>query len=450
METLPFQFSSFYMEFETWTINADRTSLDATVWESNSGEGIDTYTSSIEFGNGMYRIQEDDSWVFPYTFFSQSHYFVISNRNAFPLSDGTPLDNGISYLGFRMDAASQASLVGHWQGFQYEIETFGSQLINWGYEILEMEFSAENTVNFTVTESTNLDEVNETDSFSFTRNAGTIFINDEVEFKLSASGDILFRQTFEGDGTGLVTTLLKTVSPQDVTTQDMAGTWALGLTELARNNPMASEWTGLDSETALIDLRADGSGTLYTIQSTFLNRDYPDEEDAAINFGWSIGGSDLVIHQPGNPGDEWVRFVIGASKEIMRNIEFEADSWGEFLMAEYLIKIDTPIQPEVKTIPYFSPGVDYFGTWFAQDTEIYTKQWPWIHFSKLGWMRILEGNGLDVWLYDTKLQRWLVTDTIIFPYALGTAAGEVYFIDLENSTPQNRSIYSYHEGTWLD
>lgn len=289
MEAEPGVFFSFYMEYESWTINAERTSLNANVWQSSiGGDAADTYSSTIEFGNGLYRIAESKEFTFPYTFFSQLQYFMTSHRNAFPGFDNDPIDGGISYLGFRMNPESQASLTGHWQSFQYEILFNQGEITDWGFETLAMEITADNNVHYTVTDSTNTAEINETGSFNFSRDGGSILIDDEVEFKLSASGDILLRQVFEGDGTGVVTTFLKLVGPENVDMQDIVGTWALGMTELAKSNGNPPNWLALDSESSIVDFRADGSGTLYNIQSTFLGKGTLDEGEAIVLFDWRI------------------------------------------------------------------------------------------------------------------------------------------------------------------
>lgn len=448
-EFSPGLYSRYSVEFEAWTVDAAQSALGSQVWASNDPERERSYSATIDSGNGLHRIMDDEGRSLPRTYFSESNYFVISNQNASSSIGGGSVEGSTVYKGFRMDAANDASLVGNWQSFQYEVETTSDQLTDWGYEILELQFNADNTADFTVTETTNESELNETGSFPYSRDGGTIVIDGEAEFRLSASGDILLRQAYEGGSTALVTTFMKIVEPGDVDDQDMVGTWAMSLVELGKNHDTEFPWTTMSSESALVDLRADGSGSLYMME-TSVGQMGGIGSEASLSFAWTVDGSDLLVHSPGDVNDEWARFLIGASKEVMRDARWKDDYQGEFLTFEYFVKIDAPIPPEVEFIPVFAPGVDYFGTWLASDTEIYTELWPWIHFSDLGWMYALEGNGVDLWLYDLKQHLWMVGNVDIFPFALGADEGEVYFFDLNFSNPEHRFFYSYEDEKWLE
>lgn len=327
-------------------------------------------------------------------------------------------------------------------------------LYSWGYELTQADLNSDGTVDIEIIVSpSSPEEEGEIISGTYAESSGVVTISFEDDgqteafpFQLSTSGDLLVRMAKE-DGTDyLITTFLK--EADSVTASEIAGTWILSLLELGKG--VFPQWAAIDSETAVIELHEDGTGNLYFMQSTLTDPEDAQDE-STFHFDWSLSGSKLTIDSANGQalGDDAPVLTIGASKEIMRMIDYEESENDSTLEIEYLIKVDLTIQPEVKHLPLFAPAVDYWGSWYGQKERVYTKEWPWVYFEHLGWMYALEGDGQFAWFNDPALDLYLGTDASVFPYFFGTSAGDVYFFDLERSTPSQRWVYGFQAQGWI-
>ncbi|MCC5834634.1 MAG: hypothetical protein JJU20_07865 [Opitutales bacterium] len=448
-----YTFSRSSVSFEDWTLNAEMDAVNALVVETSADNGATDYSLSVESGNQFYRLSGATGAYFPLTFFSYSGDFMVSNRNALPGEDG-PVDGGAGVFGFRKAAGSVGSLEGRWEGLQYEIQMGTESIYSWGYELMRADLNSDGTVDVEILVSTpNPDEVGEVFSGSYAEDVGVVTFTiieddetEEVEFQLSSSGDLMVFRMAEEDGDFLVNTFLK--EADSVSFQDIAGTWVLSTLEFGQGN--LTEWAAIDTETGLLELREDGSGSLFFMQSSLFDAE-DSQHEAVVHFEWSLDGPHLTIDSAnGYPlGDDAPVFTIGASKEIMRTIDYEVSGDDSILMIEYLVKVDVLIQPEVKYLPVFTPAVDYWGSWFGNKERIYTAHWPWVYFEHLGWMFAFEGDGRFAWFHDLGMAAYLGTDAAIFPFFFGSTASDVFYFDLSRSTVSSRWVYGFEEQRWI-
>lgn len=446
-------FSRSSVSFEDWTLNAEMDSVSAVLVETSAEAGATNYSLSVESGNQFYRLSGGAGVYLPLTFFSESGHFIVSNRNALPAEDG-PVSGGAGVFGFRKASGSDGSLIGRWEGLQYEIQMGSESIYSWGYDLYRADLNSDGSVDIEILVSTSHpDEEGDQFSGTFVENAGVITFTfdddgdtEEVDFQLSSSGDLLVLRLAEENGDFLVNTFLKEADA--VTAQEIAGTWVLSLLEFGQGN--LAEWASIDTETSLIEIREDGTGSLYSIQSSLLDAENAQNE-AVIHFEWSLDGAHMTIDSANGEslGADAPVFTIGASKEIMRIFDYEVSGSDSFLMIEYLVKVDVAIQPEVKNLPVFTPSVDHWGSWFGQKERVYTGLWPWVYFEHFGWMYAFEGNGQFAWFYDPAMAAYLGTDAAVFPFFFSGTANDVLYFDLGKSTASSRWIYAFAEQQWI-
>ncbi|MCC5833675.1 MAG: hypothetical protein JJU20_02990 [Opitutales bacterium] len=450
-QQMMYQPTRFEIAVEDWVADHASGSVAGTVVFSSDPERDSSFNNSVREGNSLIEIERSDGKVLPYGFVNAGGDFLFAHLKTADRQQRSHI------FGFRTGAADDADIQGEWQGFIYEVELAQSnELTDWNYELVEVTVVGPDEIRLELKETSraeDLEHIGNVRTIEYSRNGSYINV-DDMQLAIASCGDLIVGASHWSDDiqTASVIVLMKAADPTVLTMEQVAGVWALGSVELGKGENQFGPWTHSSGGTIMVELNADGSGQFYGMDHEAWD---PEDDEGAIataGIGWALDGSSMVITAlMGEPLDDGPSFLVGESTQIMRAIEVESDSDELFIMAEYGVKISRTVPNEVKYIPLFNPRVSYWGEWNGSIERVYTKEWPWLYFESAGWIYIAEGTGNSVWLYDYRFDEWFHTDGWVFPFMIGTyqAAPDVIYLDLEESTPLKRWVYSFVQGRWL-
>jgi hypothetical protein len=349
-----------------------------------------------------------------------------------------------------------ADLLGDWLQLYWEIEV-GYPLLNviaQGYELAQIQLRADGSGSRILISSS----FDDNEDFTFTWRADgsdlVVDVEEEFRFTVGASRDVILAPVVETDsasnrqliGFDLFMKRATTLAPQDVT-----GVWGMLFFDIYFGSGPWGDWKSMGGEKAMIELRPDLTGTLYSLALSDLQW-LEDSSEMRVDFTWAVDGGDIVITAPDEEGGVGVHvFPVSAGGDLAIKFDAESGSAETFQELDLLVRLDLLEAPKpVRHIPLYEPLRDGWGN-IGFAGSVYTGLWPWVYSSNLGWLYFAEGDGRRLWMHDRQLG-WLLTDPLIFPYFLGTGAGEVYYLDRRRGevTPDNRHFYAYHLGRWID
>lgn len=445
------QAPQFEIAVEDWVIDHESGSIAGSVAFSSDPERDSSFSFNIRDGNSMIEISRPDGGVLPYGFVNTGEDFLFAHLKTADRQQRSQV------FAFRTGAADDVDIQGEWIGFQYEVEVSPThELLGWNYEIIKATVMGVDEVQLELMDASNPEDsgnIGNVQTVPYSRD-GSFMTVDGMQLAIASSGDLIVGSNhWSGDmHAASVLVLMKPADPETLTMEQVAGVWALGSVEFGKGENQHGPWTHSGGGNIMVELNADGTGQFYAMDHEAWD---PEDEESAIataSIAWALDGSSMVITSlMGEAIDDGPSFVIGMSTGVMRAIEIESDDNELFVMAEYGVKISGFVPNEVKYIPFFNPRIDYWGEWNGSIERVYTKEWPWLYFESAGWIYIAEGTGNSVWLYDYRFDQWFHTDGFIFPFLIGTyqASPDVIYLNLEESTPAKRWVYSFVQGRWL-
>lgn len=440
---------NFEMNSEEILLNEDF-SYTGSVVGSTSPEMIgEPFSGQAEEHAGMLRLMEDGETWLPNAFVDDTQTYLMAN-SGFRMAGLSFTD---TILGFRYDPELNSPLAGDWSGISIEVEVdLFNQLAGWSFSTYSAQIVGSNSIAVEIIDTNSeFDTPGSQFTLPFQQNGPDVVIDpgeDQGEFQLSASGDMMALVEFESYGLiteGEFVMFIKHVDPAAVTTADMAGTYVLHSFEFGKGQNLFDGWHSFDNETGYIELTSDGIGTYTLFQSSF-NVNDDDDNYGSFSFGWKVENGQIVITEPdGTPMEDAPSFVIGASKQILKSTEFESATQpgqNEYILIDLAVRTQGTVSPAVKAIPMLRPEVDPdWASWYAERSRIYIGAWPWIHFEQLGWMRaIAGGDGSAIWLYDPQSEEYFFTDHRLFPWMI-SEAGAAHYFSLDLSTPDDRKVW---------
>jgi hypothetical protein len=377
-----------------------------------------------------------------------------------PPVPGSGLQTAVARVGLGMrqaDNLANADLVGDWFHLFWEVavEDQSFSVMGQSYEVAEVVMRPDLSGLRTIVE-TSFDEVEEPFAFNWRPDGGELLIEveDGVRFPVGASHDVILAPVIDRDpwnGRQYLGFDLFVKRATSLTPTDVVGVWGLQFFDMSQGNAPMAYWRSMGSEKALIDLRADLTGTYYSLAvSDWQWIDSVDE--MRMDFTWNVDGGSIVVTAPDVDDGEGVHaFTVSASHGFALKFGAETTANEQYQELDILIKLDlAAVPPPVRHTPLYEPLRNGWGqVGFAG--QVYTGLWPWVYSPNLGWLRFAEGDGRRLWLHDQQLG-WLLTDPLMFPYFFGPEEGAIYYLDMRRGevTPDDRHFYAYHLGRWMD
>ncbi|MDP0499566.1 MAG: hypothetical protein Q7P63_05650 [Verrucomicrobiota bacterium JB022] len=313
------------------------------------------------------------------------------------------------------ETLSAEAMAGTWIGAGYEVHIDGlilHTIADFYARTYMVTIRADGTLDYALTSTTDEDEEDQLGltfrdvGWNFSGGYFVMPSNPDQMGIVNAAHDIMLLAGIEVETFDtFVTQDVFLRQPTSLVADDVVGTWAAAALYLW-DDLITNAYSGGEVERDLIDLRADGTFTVYPTHMTE-GMTGPYQAEGV----WEVEAQHLVLTFQG----EEFPLYLNASKNFAARVEGETDFDGGNISATYFVKLsDEAIDPALAYYPGSEP-LDHDGLmrnpWFG---HYWSQHYPWIYHPDHHWLWSQGDGGASMVYYDQTLG-WVYTTPELYP-----------------------------------